>query len=79
MKQFTQRLSLILVAALALLSTHAHAQSPASSATKLIPEQSVIAFTSKQMGVPVDGRFGKFDAQISFDPKQAAARMVQCR
>jgi polyisoprenoid-binding protein YceI len=76
MKQFTQRLSLILVAALALLSTHAHAQSPASSATKLIPEQSVIAFTSKQMGVPVDGRFGKFDAQISFDPKQAAASKI---
>ena len=28
------------------------------------------------MGVPVDGRFGKFDAQITFDPKQAAASKI---
>jgi polyisoprenoid-binding protein YceI len=43
---------------------------------KLLPEQSTITFTSKQMGVPVDGRFGKFDAQVSFDPKQAAASKI---
>jgi polyisoprenoid-binding protein YceI len=50
---------------------------PAAGAlAKLIPEQSSITFTSKQMGVPVDGRFGKFDAQISFDPKQAAASKI---
>jgi len=36
----------------------------------LDPAQSTIAFTSRQMGVPVDGRFKRFDAQISFDPKQ---------
>jgi polyisoprenoid-binding protein YceI len=47
-----------------------------ASPAKLIPEQSAITFTSKQMGVPVDGRFGKFDAQISFDPKQAAASKI---
>jgi polyisoprenoid-binding protein YceI len=47
-----------------------------ASLAKLIPEQSTITFTSKQMGVPVDGRFGKFDAQISFDPKQAAASKI---
>jgi polyisoprenoid-binding protein YceI len=35
---------------------------------KLIPAQSEIAFVSKQMGVPVEGKFKKFDAQISFDP-----------
>ena len=53
------------------------AANPAASAlAKLIPEQSAITFTSKQMGVPVDGRFGKFDAQISFDPKQAAASKI---
>jgi len=35
---------------------------------KLVPVQSEIVFVSKQMGVPVEGRFKKFDAQISFNP-----------
>ncbi|MEY4737927.1 MAG: hypothetical protein RL302_2246 [Pseudomonadota bacterium] len=34
---------------------------------KLVPALSEIVFVSKQMGVPVEGRFKKFDAQISFD------------
>ena len=34
---------------------------------KLIPAQSEIGFVSRQMGVPVEGKFKKFDAQISFD------------
>ncbi len=47
-------------------SLGAFAQTPA----KLLPAQSEIAFVSKQMGVPVDGVFKKFDASISFDPKK---------
>jgi polyisoprenoid-binding protein YceI len=43
---------------------------------KLIPESSAITFTSKQMGVPVDGRFSKFEAQVSFDPKNANASKI---
>ncbi len=35
---------------------------------KLVPAQSEIVFVSKQMGVPVEGRFKRFDAQISFNP-----------
>ena len=35
---------------------------------KLLTAQSEITFVSKQMGVPVEGRFRKFEAQISFDP-----------
>jgi polyisoprenoid-binding protein YceI len=31
---------------------------------------SEIAFTTRQMGVPVDGKFGKFTAQIALDPKK---------
>jgi polyisoprenoid-binding protein YceI len=42
------------------------AQTPA----KLVPAQSEVAFVTKQMGVPVDGRFKKFDAQITLDPKK---------
>lgn len=37
---------------------------------KLVPAQSEIRFTSRQMGVPVDGNFRKFDAQVDFDPKK---------
>jgi polyisoprenoid-binding protein YceI len=47
-----------------------------SAQQKIISAQSAIAFTSKQMGVPVDGKFEKFDAQISFDPKQPAASKI---
>jgi len=36
----------------------------------LVPAGSDIAFTTKQMGVPVEGKFGKFTAQIALDPKK---------
>ena len=31
---------------------------------------SEIAFTTRQMGVPVEGKFGKFSAQVVLDPKK---------
>jgi polyisoprenoid-binding protein YceI len=37
---------------------------------KILPTQSSVSFVSKQMGVPVEGSFGKFDAQLVFDPKK---------
>jgi len=43
---------------------------PARASQALVPAQSEIAFTSTQMGVPVDGRFRRFDAQVDFDPKK---------
>ena len=49
---------------------------PASAQQNLVPAQSDISFTFKQMGVPVDGRFKKFDAQISFDATKLAASKV---
>jgi polyisoprenoid-binding protein YceI len=54
------------------LGASAFAQTPA----KLLPAQSEIAFVSKQMGVPVDGVFKKFDARIDFDPKKPEAGSV---
>lgn len=51
----------------ALLATPALAQ-PAP--IKLLPARSEVSFTSKQMGVPVDGHFRKFDAQIQLDPRK---------
>ncbi len=50
----------------------AHAQSAAT----LVPAQSEIVFTSTQMGVPVEGRFRRFDARIALDPKQPASGSV---
>lgn len=44
--------------------------SSASAQQKLVPAQSEISFTSKQMGVPVSGSFKKFNAQIAFDPRK---------
>ena len=36
----------------------------ATELTQLVADKSQIKFTSKQMGVAVDGRFSKFDAQF---------------
>ena len=47
-----------------------------AAAQNLVPAQSQIAFTSRQMGVPVDGTFRKFSAQVAFDPKQVAAAKI---
>lgn len=40
--------------------------------TVLRPQQSSITFTSTQMGVPIDGSFRKFTADIHVDPTQPA-------
>ena len=50
--------------------------SPAFADQKLVPAQSEITFVSKQMGVPVDGRFAHFDAQVSFDPAKPETSKV---
>ena len=43
---------------------------------KLIPAGSEIVFVSKQMGVPVEGKFKRFDAQVAFDPAKPEAGKV---
>ncbi|RZL02191.1 MAG: YceI family protein [Rubrivivax sp.] len=35
----------------------------------LVPAKSEITFVAKQLGVPLDGRFKRFAAQVAFDPK----------
>ena len=37
---------------------------------------SEIAFTTRQMGVPVEGKFGKFSAQVMLDPKKPESGSV---
>jgi len=67
----TRPASMFLLAAFGLL-----AALPAAAQQKLLPAQSDIAFTIKQMGVPVQGHFKKFDAQISFDPAKLQTSKV---
>lgn len=50
--------------------------SPVLAQQKLVPGQSSIAFVSKQMGVPVEGQFKRFDAQIAFDPARPSASQI---
>jgi len=65
----------VLVAVLFLLvSAGAEAQAPAPA--KLLAAQSEIAFQVKQSGVPIDGKFRKFDAQLVLDPKAAQTGSV---
>ena len=48
----------------------------ANAQQKLVPAQSEINFTVKQMGVPLDGKFSKFDAQLSFDSQKPEAGKI---
>jgi len=65
-----------LIACAAVSGAFMSAALPAAAQQKLLPAQSEIAFTSHQMGVPVDGKFKKFDAQMAFDPKKVDAARI---
>jgi polyisoprenoid-binding protein YceI len=60
----------------AALATGLLMAAPAFAQQKLVPAQSEIVFTSRQLGVPVEGRFKRFDAQLSFDPKKPEAAKI---
>lgn len=66
----TSRTLFALTLAVALIGAavpRAHAQ---PKPAQLVATGSEIAFTTRQMGVPVEGKFGKFTAQIVLDPKK---------
>ncbi len=65
--------------ATALLAVTAFLAPPLAAQQRLLPAQSEIGFTSRQMGVPVQGRFRTFDAQLEFDPKQPEAARIALR
>jgi len=65
----TRTVSLLLAGA-ALLPLAAQAQQ------QIVPAQSEIVFTSRQMGVPVEGRFRSFSAQVAFDPAKLATSKI---
>ena len=57
-----------IVRASAVVLLAAFASVSAQAQQKLLPAQSEVGFVIKQMGVPVEGHFKKFDAQIALDP-----------
>lgn len=57
---------------LAVCAVTAAAQSP----IRLQPSQSEVLFVTRQMGVPVEGRFKTFDAALDLDPKKPEAGSV---
>ena len=47
-----------------------------AQAATLEPAKSDLSFTFKQMGVPVDGKFRKFEAALDFDAKKPEAGKI---
>ena len=64
------------LAALAAASLLALSATAALADQKIVPAQSEIGFVSRQMGVPMEGKFKKWDAQLAFDPKKPEAGKV---
>lgn len=60
----------------ALLIATALASPASAQAATLEPAKSELSFTFKQMGVPVDGKFRKFEAQLDFDAKKPEAGKI---
>ena len=65
-----------IVSALLLTSASLLGVSPALAQQKLVAADSQISFLTKQMGVPLDGHFKKFDAQVTFNPAQLASSHI---
>lgn len=68
--------TLFLGASLFVATLHAPAVLAQATTAKLLPARSEVSFVSKQMGVPVDGHFKKFDAQIQLDPRKPEAGSI---
>jgi polyisoprenoid-binding protein YceI len=59
--------------ALAALTLPALAQAP----QKIVADKSTIRFVTRQMNVPVEGKFRKFDATVAFDPARPEATKAE--
>ena len=66
---------LLVLAALLLAQPHAFAQAPAPK--KVDTTRSSIRFVTKQMNVPVEGQFKRFDATVAFDPAKPEATKAE--
>ena len=50
---------------------------PAAAQQKIIASKSQIRFVTKQMSVPVEGQFKKFDGSVAFDPAKPEATKAE--
>jgi polyisoprenoid-binding protein YceI len=75
MNASTRLLSITVLAAL-LGAGSLLAAAPARAQTQLVAAGSEIGFTTRQMGVPVDGKFQRFSAQVALDPRNPAAGRI---
>lgn len=65
------------IPSLAFASALLWASMPAQAQQQLVPAQSSIEFSARQMGVPLQGHFKKFDAQLAFDPAKLASSRIR--
>ncbi len=49
----------------------------AQAQQKIVPAKSQIRFVTKQMNVPVEGQFKKFDGSVTFDPAKPEATKAE--
>ena len=49
----------------------------AAAQQKIVKEKSAIRFVTRQMNVPVEGAFRRFDGTVAFDPARPAATKAQ--
>lgn len=49
---------------------------PAAPLAQVVPAGSEVSFTTRQMGVPMEGRFSRFSARIALDPRKPATGQV---
>ncbi|GAA6142406.1 YceI family protein [Hydrogenophaga sp. 5NK40-0174] len=70
------RRSLVRSGAIMLALTAAAWLNDSAYAQQVVPAQSEIGFVSKQMGVPVQGKFTRFEANVSFDPAKPEAANI---
>lgn len=50
---------------------------PAAAQQKIVPAKSSIRFVTRQMNVPVEGAFKRFDATVAFDPARPEATKAE--
>jgi len=63
--------------AAAAVAAAALAALPAAAQQKIIPAKSSIRFETRQMSVPVEGQFKRFDAAVAFDPAKPEATKAE--
>ena len=68
---FSSTVSRIVLGSALVLSAQA-----ALAQQQLVPAQSEVQFTARQMGVPLEGHFKKFSAQVAFDPTKLATSKI---